>query len=1117
MGVGRAWFNRTLIGLTVLALAAGIAQPLAAQESVTSVRTDRWMGDLAPYIQDKKLTDIVIPGTHDSAAYWLDEHTLIPGILPQELTDFINKNGVAGTFIARFSLAHDRTIKQQLEDGIRYLDIRLTKHNGEIYAHHGLVGNKADVVFGDIEEFVEAAGHEKEIVILSVAFSNTPDADVQSYRQAILDRFGARVVPLTRRLVMNATGNMEYVNEPIPPIGDLWHAGRQVVFLGPAKTGQLDPGMWLESPWPNKWQEAELEAKVAENLRNGASDYVYSYGDPPVRTSVGLNARDRLFVLQAQATPDTFLLGLNLFDPFYVIAQCFNFNCISSLEALGKGVGKRMIDKVFDWWIFDQHNARANLNIVIADFYEHTTLVQEALAYNQPFAITPAAPTLFGRMGTDLRFPLTISNPAGGEYDLRASPGIVTFDGVNWSGRAEWLSLAPTKPNFTVIISATARLTTTVLGTASFDVSLSPAPADGTVTLWPSAQYQAPTAGRPYAHGAHPAVVGPVGSLAVGAGAVAVLHSCENFDDGFNPSYRVYEKDDSDLVDDPWPPGYCGDKAVARDSVSALWVLPKNCQPGPLQVALFDRPNFQGGCVLVGIGSFDNPRDAGLPNDFVGSARVGAQVSLEWWEHAQRLGAGGTLSPGAAAATLTYASGAPAVDVLSSLVVRSVDQLPPVVSLTVPAQLEATSSAGAAVPFTVAATDNVDGALTPTCTVAGIPVTSGVILPMGSHALICMATDAAGNEGSASANVFVVDRTPPAISLSITPDANAAGWHKHPVSVQWTITDLVGVTSSTGCDAVTLVNDTQGTVVTCVARDAAGNTSNRSVTVRLDRTAPTISFGAASPSANANGWHRSDVSMGYAFSDAGSGLVPGAPTGGTLAFTSEGAGQAQPVTVSDVAGNVASAASPAISIDKTPPQIAGSRSPLANAAGWNNTPVTVSFDCADALSGVEACSGPATLSGEGANQSQEGVARDRAGNTASATVSGINIDLTPPVVACSNSAPLVWPPNHGLVNIQTTVEVGGGASSANGFTLVSVTSSEPDSGLDADDLPGDIQGFTLGTADTSGQLRAERGPNGVGRTYSLVYAGFDLAGNRGTCTTTVFVPKTQGSGAKGNK
>lgn len=86
-------------------------------------------------------------------------------------------------------------------------------------------------------------------------------------------------------------------------------------------------------------------------------------------------------------------------------------------------------------------------------------------------------------------------------------------------------------------------------------------------------------------------------------------------------------------------------------------------------------------------------------------------------------------------------------------------------------------------------------------------------------------------------------------------------------------------------------------------------------------------------------------------------------------------------------------------VDITPPTIVGSRTPAANAAGWNNTDVTASFVCEDLESGIASCTAPVTLSAEGAGQSVTGTAVDIAGNMAMATVSDINIDKTAPSIA----------------------------------------------------------------------------------------------------------------------
>jgi len=106
--------------------------------------------------------------------------------------------------------------------------------------------------------------------------------------------------------------------------------------------------------------------------------------------------------------------------------------------------------------------------------------------------------------------------------------------------------------------------------------------------------------------------------------------------------------------------------------------------------------------------------------------------------------------------------------------------------------------------------------------------------------------------------------------------------------------------------------------------------------------------------------------------------------------------------------------------DATPPTIAfGSLTPGANANGWNNTDVVVSFNGSDTLSGITSCSTPVTLSSEGAGQSAAGTCADKAGNvSALATASGINIDKTVPTLISSVS------PNPALLNGSATASTG---------------------------------------------------------------------------------------------
>jgi hypothetical protein len=89
--------------------------------------------------------------------------------------------------------------------------------------------------------------------------------------------------------------------------------------------------------------------------------------------------------------------------------------------------------------------------------------------------------------------------------------------------------------------------------------------------------------------------------------------------------------------------------------------------------------------------------------------------------------------------------------------------------------------------------------------------------------------------------------------------------------------------------------------------------------------------------------------------------------------------------------------------DTTPPTITGARTPAPGPGGWVRRAVTVTFTCTDSDSGVADVTPPVTVTGEGAGQSVTGSCTDRAGNTASTTVTGISIDRTPPVVGLTSS------------------------------------------------------------------------------------------------------------------
>jgi hypothetical protein len=165
-----------------------------------------------------------------------------------------------------------------------------------------------------------------------------------------------------------------------------------------------------------------------------------------------------------------------------------------------------------------------------------------------------------------------------------------------------------------------------------------------------------------------------------------------------------------------------------------------------------------------------------------------------------------------------------------------------------------------------------------------------------------------------------------------------------------------------------------------------------SASYRLDNTGPQVTA-SATPAANAAGWRKDNVSITWSASDSGSGVASG-PTPASDSVTANTAGVTKTSSDTDRLGNVGQG-SVSVKLDKDKPSIAASQDPGANADGWNNSNVTVNFNCSDALSGIKSCSAPVSISTEGANQPVSGTAVDNADNSESAQKS-VSIDKTDP-------------------------------------------------------------------------------------------------------------------------
>ena len=194
-----------------------------------------WMANL-PALSDLSLTELPIPGTHDSGSYDITRRS--PWALTgkkqfgfiTDLPGFI-QNLVVKPIAANWGRTQDNNLYDQLNSGIRYLDLRLTNEpDGQIYFEHGLRAEPASVGVADIGAFANA--HPKELVVVYVQeITNFSPETHAKFIAEMETAFGSRMAP--RSVGTSAT------------LRDLWTMDKNVVVVyNDAQAVAADENLW---------------------------------------------------------------------------------------------------------------------------------------------------------------------------------------------------------------------------------------------------------------------------------------------------------------------------------------------------------------------------------------------------------------------------------------------------------------------------------------------------------------------------------------------------------------------------------------------------------------------------------------------------------------------------------------------------------------------------------------------------------------------------------------------------------------------------------------------------------------------------------------------------------
>lgn len=328
---------------------------------LSNIDTSRWMEQLEEQgLGDLSILKTVIPGSHDSSTCNISRKqpfaSNAPPILKkaQSFLPFLSNSRLLKDIVVKWAIAQERTITQQLEDGIRYLDLRVCSvkepgfEYGTLYTCHSIISDVLDDILKEIKNFTEK--HSKEILIVDFQhFYDLDEADHKYLVEMIQQLFGDKLIPNTFSLTDS--------------IQTIWDNNWSIfVFYGNRSIANKHEFLWSHSSLKSAWMD---QANIKGLFRKLDSHIKHR------KQVIDGNEKDNIpydkifHVAQGIVTPDASM-----------IASPPLLGKYSTLLKLGKITTPHVIDWVTkDWKDLD-------LNVVIVDHYHTTNFVEEMLKLN---------------------------------------------------------------------------------------------------------------------------------------------------------------------------------------------------------------------------------------------------------------------------------------------------------------------------------------------------------------------------------------------------------------------------------------------------------------------------------------------------------------------------------------------------------------------------------------------------------------------------------------------------------------------------------------------------------------------------------------------------------------
>lgn len=296
--------------------------------------TASWMGDIYQHAPSTRLNEVVIPGSHDSATDMMTKHS--------PYAKFNRLHRISPQLVYLWAKTQHRPIYEQLVDGIRYLDLRIENHHSGWKTFHGLLSNCFIDVVDQIGRF--AVDHPQEIVM--VDFQNLVNFEFGDHVE--LMEYCIKHPLLGPRLAGNHLGVDGM-------FADFWKVDKNVIMFYNDGFRHFSHLYWrrctIENPWHNTPKKQTLQQKILDGITRRSSH--------------------KFYVSQLILTPDVYRVVGGFFSD---VSSLFNLTIPAISTLIREGILESADTRAKE--------AGTRLNIVIVDFYEHSSFVERCLNIN---------------------------------------------------------------------------------------------------------------------------------------------------------------------------------------------------------------------------------------------------------------------------------------------------------------------------------------------------------------------------------------------------------------------------------------------------------------------------------------------------------------------------------------------------------------------------------------------------------------------------------------------------------------------------------------------------------------------------------------------------------------